>query len=444
MAEWPLAAWMFPALFTLVFLGIPVSFSLIIVAVGFAIVAVGDVAGLQLFRFLGSVASNYALAAVPLFIFMGAMLERSGMAERLFALMRRWFGWMPGGLAVATIAMCTVFAAGTGIVGAVEILVGLLAIPSMMKDRYGKAMISGTICAGGSLGTMIPPSIVVIIYASVANQSVGDLFAAVLFPGLIMVGLFLLYAVGYGYVSGHWREARQRARTAVDAGTQTALETASAWSLVPPLLLVFSVVGSIMAGIAAVTEAAAVGAAGAVLLNVLYRDFTWVNFWDATKKTVVLTSMILLIVVGGTLFTSVFRLTGGPGLVNELVTGIDLAPWELTLIFVAIVFVLGALLDWVSVVLIAIPIFLPFLGPAGIDPVWFAVLVIVTIQTSYLTPPMAPSIFYLRGIAPPEFTYRDMYLGVIPFVLCQIAVLALVFLVPALATGLPTYLNSLR
>ena len=444
MGELQLGVLMFVALFALIFLGIPVSFSLIIVAVGFAIPVVGDLTGLQLFRFLGSVASNYALAAVPLFIFMGAMLERSGMAARLFTLMKRWFGWMPGGMAIATIAMCTVFAAGTGVVGAVEVMVGLLAIPSMLRERYDRSMISGVICAGGSLGTMIPPSIVVIIYASVANQSVGDLFAGILVPGIVMVGLFVLYALGYGVFSGHWREARvmaARERAEADAAGEV---RASALALLPPLILVLSVVGTIMAGIAAVTEAAAVGAVGAVILNVIYRDFTWANFIDATKKTVLLTSMILLIVVGGTLFTSVFRLVGGPAMVDAVVTGIELSPIELVLVFLAIVFVLGALLDWVSVVLIAVPIFLPFLQPAGIDPIWFGVLVIVVIQTSYLTPPMAPSIFYLRGIAPPEFTYRDMYLGVIPFVGCQLVVLVLVLAFPGFATALPDYFNSLR
>ena len=444
MFEAPLAAWMFPALFALIFLGIPVSFSLIIVAVGFALPVVGELTGLQLYRFIGSVASNYVLAAVPLFIFMGAVLERSGMAARLFVLMKRWFSWMPGGMAIATIAMCSIFAAGTGIVGAVEVMVGMLAIPAMLKERYGRPIISGVICAGGSLGTMIPPSIVVIIYASVANMSVGDLFAGVLFPGGIMVGLFLLYALAHGYFSGHWREARSRAAAAAAEPDHEVQVRASAWSLLPPLLLVMAVIGSIMGGIAAVTEAAAVGALGAVLLNVLYREFDVPTLLEATRKTVVLTSMILLIVVGGTLFTSVFRLTGGSGLVDTFVQGVELTSLQLTLLFLGIVFVLGALLDWVSVVLIAIPIFLPFLGPAGIDPIWFAVLVIVVIQTSYLTPPMAPSIFYLRGIAPRDFTYSDMYVGVVPFVLCQLAVLALVLLFPSLATALPEYFNSLR
>ncbi|ORE92176.1 TRAP dicarboxylate transporter subunit DctM [Stappia sp. 22II-S9-Z10] len=442
MADLPLAAFMVPALFLLIFLGIPVSFSLIVVSVGFALMAVGDLAGLQLYRFVGSVASNYALAAVPLFIFMGAMLEGSGMAARLFALMKRWFGRLPGGMSIATIAMCTVFAAGTGIVGAVEVMVGLLAIPAMMREGYDRRIISGVICAGGSLGTMIPPSIVVIIYASAANQSVGDLFAAVLAPGAIMVALFIAWVVIHGLFLHHPKP--EDVAEAVPGDGPAELTDASVFSLLPPLILVFMVVGSIMAGIAAVTEAAAVGAVGAVLLNILYRDFNWQRFGQATLKTVMVTSMILLIVVGGTLFTSVFRLTGGAGLVRDLVNASDLSSMQLTLMFLVVVFILGALLDWVSVVLIAVPIFLPFLAPNGIDAVWFAVLVIIMLQTSYLTPPMAPSIFYLRSIAPPSFSYSDMYLGVLPFVVCQLIVLVLVFLFPGLATAIPDYLISVR
>lgn len=443
MADLPPATFMVPALFVLIFLGIPVSFSLIVVAVGFAIYAVGDMAGLQLYRFVGSVASNYALAAVPLFIFMGAMLEGSGMATRLFVLMKRWFGRLPGGMSIATIAMCTVFAAGTGIVGAVEVMVGLIAIPAMLREGYDRKIVSGVICAGGSLGTMIPPSIVVIIYASAANQSVGDLFAAVLYPGAIMVALFIVWVVIHGLFI-HDRNAQPVDGSILPAQDQQEHVDASVFSLLPPLLLVTFVVGSIMAGIAAVTEAAAVGALGTILLNVLYRDFTWERFRQATMKTVLVTSMILLIVVGGTLFTSVFRLTGGAGLVSGIVNSFDFSAMQLTLLFLLVIFILGALLDWVSVVLIAVPIFLPFLAANGIDPIWFAVLVIIMLQTSYLTPPMAPSIFYLRSIAPASFTYRDMYLGVLPFVGCQLIVLLLVLLFPGLATSLPDYLLSVR
>jgi len=434
----PMAAWMFPAAFVLIFAGIPISLSLIITAVAFALPIFGDRAGLQLARFVGSVASNYALAAVPLFIFMGAVLEHSGMGRRVFEAMKLWLGRFPGGLALATMAMCTLFAAGTGVVGAVEVMVGLLAIPPMVKANYSKSLISGTITAGGSLGTMIPPSIVVVIYASVAQVPVGDLLAAVLIPGLVMVGLFLSWIIVYAILYPDHAPRTPASETAMPFGEKIAF---TARALLPPLILVVSVIGSILAGIAAVTEAAAVGAAGAVLLNIIYRDFTWIGLWRATVKTVVISAMILLIVTGGTMFTSIFRLQGGSQLVTDLVNSLQLGQVGLILLFLTIVFILGALLDWVSVVLICIPLFVPFLAPAGIEPLWFAVLVVIMIQTSYLTPPMAPAIFYLRGIAPKDFKTVEMYWGVLPFIACQLLTAVVVYWFPWTALWLPSLTN---
>jgi len=431
----PIAALMFPAAFLLIFAGIPISLSLIVVAVGFAIPIFGELAGLQLFRFVGSVASNYTLAAVPLFIFMGAVLEQSGIGRRVFEGMRIWLGRFPGGLSLATMGMCTLFAAGTGVVGAVEVMVGLLAIPPMVKANYSRGLIAGTICAGGSLGTMIPPSIVVVIYASVAQVPVGDLIAATLLPSIVMVGLFVLWIVGFAIVN-----PAAAPRVPADELRMPLSEKLlfSAKALLPPVILVTAVIGSILTGIAAVTEAAAVGATGAVLLNVIYRDFTWGGLWRAMIKTVVISAMILLIVTGGTMFTSIFRLHGGSMLVTDLVNALNLGSFGLLLLFLVIVFVFGALLDWVSVVLICIPLFTPFLRPAGIDPIWFAVLVVIMIQTSYLTPPMAPAIFYLRGIAPRNFKTQEMYKGVAPFILCQVLTALAVFAFPSLALWLPS------
>jgi tripartite ATP-independent transporter DctM subunit len=435
MQDMPLAVYMFPVAFLLIFAGIPISLSLIVTAVIFALPFFGELAGLQLFRFVGSVASNYALAAVPLFIFMGAVLEQSGMGKRVFEAMKLWLGRLPGGLALATMGMCTLFAAGTGVVGAVEVMVGLLAIPPMVKANYSRPLISGTICAGGSLGTMIPPSIVVIIYASVGGVPVGALLGAVLIPGLIMVALFFAWIVIYAIVSP--QSAPRVAASELQMPFAQKL-TFSAKAFVPPVILVTAVIGSILSGAAAVTEAAAVGATGAILLNVLYRDFTWSGLWQAAVKTVLISAMILLIVTGGTMFTSVFRLQGGPQLVTAVIDALQPSPLGLLLLFMMIVFILGALLDWVSVVLICIPLFTPFLKPAGIDPIWFAVLIIIMIQTSYLTPPMAPAIFYLRGIAPKEFRTQEMYLGVLPFIICQLLTALVVFFWPATATWLPS------
>lgn len=433
---------MLPALFIFVFLGTPVSFSLIIVSVIFAVITVGDMAGLQLFRFIGSVASNHSLAAVPLFVFMGALLEGSSMSARLFDLMKRWFGKLPGGMSVATLGLCTLFAAGTGIVAAVEVMVALLAIPVMLREGYDKKIISGVICAGGSLGTMIPPSVLIIVYASVSNQSVGALFAAVLYPATIMIGLFLGYVILHGWLFRTGKSGTPIAAAALLPGEDDADEAhASVWSLLPPLLLVLSVVGSILTGIASVTEAAAVGVLAALLLNLFYRDLTWGRVRIAIYKTINLTSMILFLVIGGTLFTSVFRLTGGSAIVGNIINSSDISVVGLIILLLAIVFILGTVLDWISVTLIAIPIFVPFLAPLGVDGVWFGVLVIIVLQTSYLTPPLAPSIFYLRGAVPGLFTYREMYLGVLPFIVCQLVVLALVLVYPELATALPEKLG---
>ena len=433
MSDVLLPALMFPALFVFIFLGMPVAFSLIVVAFLFGYAFFGNAIGIQAFRFLDSVASNYILAAVPLFVFMGAMLERSGIAERLYTTMRFWLASLRGGLALATIAMCAIFAAGTGIVGAVEVLVGLMAIPSMMAARYNRGLIAGTICAGGSLGTIIPPSIVVVIYANAAQLSIGRMMAGIIIPGLLMVGLFVAYIL-----IRCWLRPQDGPPVSQDEDRpplgQLLWMTGSA--LMPALLLVLAVVGSILAGIASPTEAAGIGALGTILLAAVYRTLTWRTFLDALRQTVVINSMVMLIVVGGTMFTSIFRANGGHNLVQTIVTALDPSPAGLIVLLLAIVFVLGCLLDWVSVVLICVPIFTPLIRMAGIEPLWFGIMVIVVIQTSYLTPPMAPAIFYLRAIAPPEMTYGDMYRGVAPFVICQLVVLSLVALFPGTATYL--------
>lgn len=434
MADQLLAALMFPMLFGLIFLGLPVAFALIVTAFCFSWLFFGDMAPTQLYRFVERVASNSLYAAIPLFIFMGAMLERSGIAERLFLAMRLWLGRLPGGLALATISMCAIFAAGTGIVGAVEVMVGMMTIPTMMRVGYSRSLIAGTICAGGSLGTMIPPSIVVVIYASQAQLSIGALFAGVMLPGLLMVLLFLGYILARCWLRP--QDAPPIASEELDMPTSVKLWV-TATSVLPALLLVVAVVGSIMAGIAAPTEAAGVGALGTILLAMAYRRFTLSVLAQALSKSMLITAMVMFIVVGGTMFTSVFQLHGGRALISDTVNALGLTPVQTVFLLLAVVGLLGVVLDWVSVVLICVPIYEPLLRAAGIDPLWFGVMAIVMIQTSYLTPPMAPAIFYLKGVAPPEMTYGDMCRGVAPFVLAQLAVLFCVFFFPSLATWLP-------
>ncbi|NRA21711.1 MAG: TRAP transporter large permease subunit [Oceanospirillaceae bacterium] len=431
---------MFPALFLLIFTGLPVAFSLIIVAVIGAFTVFGDLAILQLYGAVLSTSSNFILAAIPLFVFMGAILERTGIALRLFQGLQLWVGGAPGGLAIATVLMCATFAAASGVVGAVEIVVGLMAIPAMQKYKYNGGLIAGTICAGGSLGTIIPPSIVVVVYASIAQLSIGKLFAASMIPGLLMVVFFILYIYIRAVIRPEDAPRVSMAESKLPLAEKLLITFKA---LVPPLALIFVVLGSLLAGAASPTEAAAVGSIGALLLAAMFRELNKKTLVAALGVTIRITAMIMLIVVGGTMFTSIFAVSGGGDLVRDMVSYFGFGSTGLIVFFLAIVFVAGFVLDWISIVLICIPIFTPFIKAAGIDPIWFAIMVMVVIQTSYLTPPMAPSIFYLRSIAPKSITYKHMYWGVMPFVLMQLLVLAVVAIWPQTATYLPDVLVGL-
>lgn len=429
------AGLMFPALFLLVFLGVPISFSLILPAVAAGLYAFGPHAFEQLYGGLYTAATNYVLSAIPMFVLMGAILERSGIAARLFRTMQLWLGRLPGGLSVATIAMGATFAAAAGVVGAVEVMVGLMAIPAMQRFRYNNSLIAGTICAGGSLGTMIPPSVVAVVYASLAQISVGELFAAMLFPGLIMVGLFIVYIVGVCLIKPELGPKADDSDMHLPVMDKIKITFSG---LVPTMLLIFAVLGSLMAGIASPTEAAAVGAAGALILCIAYGKFSIGVMRESLAITVRISAMILLIVAGGIMFTGIFAANGGARLIQAITSDMGLGITGTMVVFLLIVFLLGFVLDWTANVLICVPLFLPFLTSAGIDPIWFGTMMIIVIQTSYLTPPMASSIFYLLSIAPPDMKYGQVCKGVVPFILAQFVTLLFVALFPSLATWLPT------
>lgn len=428
------AALMFPGMFLLIFLGIPVSLSLIIPALLAGWYAFGTHVFDQLYGGLYSAATNYILSAIPMFVLMGAILERSGIAARLFRTMQLWLGRLPGGLAVATIAMGATFAAAAGVVGAVEVMVGLMAIPAMQRFRYNNSLIAGTICAGGSLGTMIPPSVVAVVYASLAQISVGELFAAMLFPGLVMVGLFILYIIGVCLIRPEMGPRADSEDMRLPLWTKLKVTAAG---LVPTMLLIIAVLGSLMAGIASPTEAAAVGALGALILCICYGQFSIPMLKESLAITVRISAMILLIVAGGIMFTGIFAANGGSRLIQAMVSDMGLGLTGTLVLFLGIVFLLGFVLDWTANVLICVPLFLPVLTAAGVDPIWFGTLMIIVIQTSYLTPPMASSIFYLLSIAPPDMKYGQVCKGVVPFILVQLLTLAVVAVFPALATWLP-------
>ena len=437
MPDISLAVFMFPFLFILVFAGIPVAFSLISTAFLFGLMAYGMNLPTVFHSRMYDVTSNFILAAIPLFVFMGAMLERAGIAAKLFEAIKIWFGAFRGGLAITTIVMCGIFAASSGVVGAVEIVVGLMAIPAMMSAGYKKDLAAGTVCAGGSLGTTIPPSVVIIVYASLTEMSVGDLFAGILIPAGVMVALFLIYIIGRCAIQPDAGPGLDPAELDASIGEKLWLALTA---LIPAALLVFAVLGSIFMGIAAPTEAAAVGATGAVALSIAYKQFSFRILQEALTQTVKITAMVMMIVVGGVLFASVFIIHGGDDLVSELITGNNFSQTQIIILFLFVVFILGFILDWISVLIIVLPISDPIVRGAEIDPVWFGVMVCIVLQTSYLTPPMAPSIFYLRSIAPRDMTYGDMYLGVAPYIGAQLLTLLMVALYPVTATWLPEIL----
>jgi len=436
---------MFPALFFLIFLGFPVAFSLMSVAFVFGLYTFGMASFFQYTQKVEDIASNFVLAAVPLFVFMGSMLERSGIAERLFEAVHLWTKRLPGGLAIGTVIMCIIFAASTGVIGATETVVGLLAIPSMMRFKYDKSLISGTICAGGSLGTIIPPSVVVVVLGPIADVSIGDLMVGMIFPGLVLSALYVLYILGLCILRP---SAAPRIKAEDDEPDLVTKLIITFKALVPPMLMIFAVLGSIMLGWAAPTEAAALGALGAFILTLAYGQFTWRVFLETITKTLTVTAMIMLILLGGSIFTGVFVGSGGMGVMRDMIEVVNFGPWELLVLFLLLVFIAGFFLEWISILLIFVPLFMPFIRDAWaassygsyFDPVWFCMLLLIMIQSSYLTPPMAPAIFYLRGIAPPEITLRDMYWGVVPFLVIQVIALAIVMAFPGLALWLPDQL----
>ena len=444
-----LALWMFPALMAMIFFGFPVAFSLFSVAFVFGAIAFNfSLPAVNLFtQVIDSVASNSILAAVPLFILMGSLFERSGIAERLFEAIHLWTRRLPGGLAVGTVILCVIFAASSGVVGATESVVGLLAIPVMLRYAYDKGLIAGTICAGGSLGTIIPPSVVVIVLGPVADVDVGGLFMGMLFPGLILAALYIIYILVRCSI---WPEDGRRLPPDENEPPLARKLWITAEALVPPLTLIFAVLGTIILGWATPTEAAAMGAFGTIVLTLVYGRLSFSVFKESLVRTLLVTAMILTILVAGNMFANVFTISGGLIGTQRLVEAAELSGWATLFILLLLAFIAGFVLDLISIILIIIPIAIPLIEKIefyGMDPSqvksWFCVLFLIVIQTSYLTPPMAPAIFYLRGISPPEIKLSHMYKGVAPFIALEVIALALVILFPGLALWLPEQMWAL-
>lgn len=429
---------MFPVLILFIFLGVQIAFAMILTATIFGLMMFGDVTAYQLLTKIEETASNSILAAVPLFIFMGAMLEKSGIAERLFHAIHLWTKRLPGGIGVGTILLGAIFAASSGVVGATEAVIGLLTIPIMLKHQYDKRLLSGVICASGSLGTAIPPSITVIVLGPVAGISVGQLFNGLLIPGLLMAALFIIYVIALAYF-----KPSMAPRELDDVGVPLAERLKiTATAIIPAAALIFTVLGTILLGLATPTEASACGALGAVILSIFYRSCKLSVLWESMLRTVNITAMILLIVMAGNMFAGIFFATGGMQTVQSLLTGSGFSPHTVLGLILFIAFIAGFLLDMMSVVLIIIPVAIPIVRLLGFDDIWFCVAFLVVLQTSYLTPPLAPSIFYLRAISPPSITLKHMYAGVIPFICIQLLVLFVILVFPETALWLPRVLGA--
>lgn len=425
---------MIPALILFIFSGFPVALAMMAVSLIFGLIRYGDVAVYLFATEIHDVAGNYVLASIPLFVFMGSLLESTGIAERLFRGIHVWTHKVPGGLAVGTVLMGVVFAMSSGVVGATETVIGLLALPIMLSYGYNKSLISGTVCAGGSLGTAIPPSVVVIVLAPVVEISVGSLFAGILFPGLLMALTFIVYIVGRAILDP---SSAPRKTDEVENLSLIEKLTITFTALLPPIFLIFTVLGTILLGWATPTEAAACGAVGTLILTFLAGNLKRKFVWKAMKTTLTVSTMILTILVAGHIFSGIFIALGGVRMTQELINAANLGPWTVLAIILFIAFIGGFVLDLVSVVLILVPIAVPIISGLEFDLIWFSVLFLIVLQTGYLSPPLAPSIFYLRAIAPSEIKLSHMFRGVVPFIAAQLTCLALVMIFPQIALWLP-------
>ena len=407
--------------------GFPVAFVFGGVALVFGVLS----EGFELFAFMPyrimSIMQNSVLMAVPLFIFMGIVLQKTRLAEQLLEAMGQLFGRVRGGLAVSTILVGALLAASTGVVGASVVAMGVISLPVMLKYKYDKRLATGVICASGTLGQIIPPSIILIILGDVMGVPVGDLFKAALLPGAVLVGAFIIYVLGVSFIRPEAAPALPKDEAA-GHGVQPCWNAFKA--IAPPLALMIAVLGSIFYGIATPTESSAIGGIGAILLSIIYRQFSWKIIYEAAIETVKVTSMVFAIFIGATAFSMVFSYTGGEEVIEEVMTSLPGEKWGFLILTMIVILILGFFIDFVEISFIVVPMLYPVAEILGIDLTWFAILIAMNLQTSFLTPPFGFSLFYLKGVAPPEVRTTDIYKGVMPFIILQILVLASILVFP--------------
>ncbi|MBY5340472.1 TRAP transporter large permease subunit [Rhizobium johnstonii] len=470
MTDAHIAVGMLLILILTIFLGFPVAFTLMALGVGFgyyayfdagrmwrgydrALESGGDAATLAQTWIGGffnnrifdlfvnqtySVIQNDVLTAIPLFLFMGYIVERANIVDRLFSTLFNVTRRVPGSMAVAALVTCTLFATATGIVGAVVTLMGLLALPAMLKAKYDVRYATGVICAGGTLGILIPPSILLIVYAATSGISVVRMYAAALLPGLALAGFYLIYVV----VRAILQPQLAPRPTKEDVGEHTPVQLA--WmmltSFAPLAFLILAVLGAILFGLATPSEAAAIGALGGLALAAAYRALTWQRLKESVYLTARTTAMVCWLFVGSATFASVFAYLGGQQFISDFVTGLDMSPLMFLILAQIIIFILGWPLEWTEIIVIFIPIFIPLLPHFGIDPLFFGILVAINLQTAFLSPPMAMSAYYLKGVSPPHVKLTDIFRGMMPYMLIVILCMVFIYLFPSIVYMLPNLL----
>jgi tripartite ATP-independent transporter DctM subunit len=424
---------MFGSLFFLLGLGLPVAFSCGSIGVIFTAFLQGPAAVNLVSTRIFGLMTNYLLAAIPLFIFMACILERSGIIEDLYELVYQWFGVLKGGVATATIFACTMLAAMVGVIGASEVTMGVIALPQMLKRQYDKFIACGSILAGGTLGILIPPSVMLIVYGLVDNSSIGRLYAGAILPGLMLASLFILYVTIRCYINPRLGPPVPKEER-LPLGARVRLFG----RVIAPGILIFLVLGTIFTGIAAPTEAAGVGAAGAIILTSIQGRLKWKGIVQAAENTLKSSAMVMWTIFGANIFVGLYVMVGGGRFVTDLLLGSGLSPWGIIIIMQFILMFLGCFIDWVGIIMLCVPIFGPIVRQLGFDPVWFGVLFATNLQISFLSPPFGYALFYLKGVAPPEVSTTDIWKSSLPFMALQVLGVIMVMVFPQIALYLPS------
>lgn len=423
---------LFAALVVILLTGLPLAFVLGSIAVVFTYLLWGPYALMAVPANTLGVMQNFILSAIPLFIFMGLVLQKSGLAGALYDTVHKWAGGIRGGLAMGTVIICMLFAAMTGTSGGATVSMGVLALPSMLERKYDKSIVIGAIAAGGALGILIPPSVLMIVYALFANESVGALFAAGVFPGILMGGVFILYIA----VKCFFQK---------DIGPSIPINERPSWkekmkslrSVILPVLLIFIVLGAIFFGVATPTEAAAIGALGALISAALSKNLNWIIFKESSYETLKLSCMVVWIIIGGSCFASLYTAIGAVEFIKEIINALPVSKYVILFGIQLSFLVLGMLMDPGAIIMICTPVFVPLIKSLGFDPVWFGILFIMNMEMGYLTPPFGFNLFYMKAIVPPKVTMTDIYKAIIPFVLLQALCLVIIIIFPQIALWLP-------